>query len=107
MTFSAFRAEFPDYESIVGTPEEILQGARTWPDLPLETLWGRCLRCWHIQAMGRYVYMDERVELPDGSSTTATDWKLCAARAAFGKGWRVKAPCYECEFPTEHIAVKP
>jgi hypothetical protein len=57
--------------------------------------------------MGRYVYQDERVELPDGSSTTAADWKLAAAKAAYGKGWRLKAHCNECEFITDHIAVKP
>lgn len=106
MTFIPSRPDFPTYEEIAGTPEEIIQGAKTFPDLPLETLWGRCLTCWTVQAMGRYRYVDERVTLPDGSPTTATDWQWNAARAAYGKGWRVKAHCDECELITDHIAVK-
>lgn len=106
MTFLPSRPDFPTYEEIAGTPEEIIQGARSFPDLPLETLWARCLRCWQIQAVGRYRYMNERVTLPDGSFTTADDWLWCAAKAAYGRGWRVKVHCNECEFVTDHIAVK-
>lgn len=106
MTFLSGKPEFPEYTEIAGTPEEILTGARSWPSLPLETLWGRCAPCWTIQAMGRYVYEDERVELPDGSSTTARDWLLNAAKSSYRKGWKVKAHCFECEGLTDHIAVK-
>ena len=97
---------WPSYEEIAGTPEEIIQDCESWPTLPLETLWARCLRCWTIQAVGRYVYDSELVTLPDGSPTTATDWKLAAAKAAYGKGWRFKTHCSDCEFVTEHIPVK-
>lgn len=106
MTFIGARPDFPTYEEIAGTPEEIIQGARSFPDLPLETLWARCLRCWTVQAVGRYRYVNERVELPDGHVTTAEEWQAEAVKAAYGKGWRVKTHCAECELVTEHVAQK-
>lgn len=106
MTFISGKADFPTYEEIAGTPEEIIQGARTFPDLPLETLWARCLRCNAVQAVGRYVYTNELVTLPDGTSTTAEDWWFAAAKATYGKGARFKTHCSGCELVTEHIAAK-
>lgn len=106
MKFVDLISDDPSYEEIVGTPEEIIQGARTFPDLPLETLWARCLRCWHVQAVGRYRYVNERVELPDGTITTAEDWRQEASKAAYTKGRKFKVHCSECELVTFHIAEK-
>jgi hypothetical protein len=106
MTFISGKPDFPTVEEIFGTPEEIIQWARSFPELPLESLWARCLRCWSVQSVGRYRYVNERVELPDGSSTTAEDWSWNAAKAAYGRGWRLKVHCGECELITDHIAVK-
>lgn len=106
MSFLPSRPDFPDYEEIVGTPEELIQGARSFPTPPLETLWARCLPCWSVQAVARYVYDSELVTLPDGSPTTAAEWSLNAAKAAYGRGWTLKVHCSECERLTDHIAVK-
>lgn len=106
MTFVDGISDDPTYEELVGTPEEIIQGARSFPVLPLETLWARCLRGWTVQAVGRYRYTNELVELPDGVSTTAEDWRYEAANAAYGKGRRHKIYCSECELVTFHIAEK-
>ena len=106
MTFITARPDFPTYEEIAGTPEEIIQGARTFPELPLETIWARCSVCWTIQAVARYRYVNELIELPDGTSTTAEDWARAAVVAAYGKGWRFKAHCSDCEGLSDHFAVK-
>lgn len=99
-------SDYPTLEEIYGTPEEIIQGARTFPELPLETLWARCLRCSKVHGVGRFVYKSELVTLPDGSSTTAEDWWKAAAVAAYMRGERWKFPCPVCDQVTSHIAEK-
>lgn len=106
MTFVTGKPDFPTPEEIYGTPEEIIQDARSYPDLPLETLWARCLRCDTVQAVGRYVYSNELVTLPDGTSTSADDWKYAAQVANHLRGHRWKFHCTPCDLVTAHIAVK-
>lgn len=106
MSFYTGVPEFPDYETIVGTPEEIIQGARTFPSVPLESLWARCLRCRKVQSVARYRYRTELVTLPDGKSVTADRWADEAAKASYMRGRRFRFFCADCDGLTFHIAEK-
>ena len=97
---------FPSYEEIAGTPEEVIQGARSWPSPPLETLWAQCLDDASIRAAGRYWYANEQILLDDQTSYTASDWTAEAHHHSKG----LKAPlhkfwCDGCEAITFHFAL--
>lgn len=106
MTFVDGISDNPTYEELVGTPEEIIQGARSFPDRPLETMWAQCLDDATIRPAGRYWYDTEQVLLEDDTSYTALSWSDEAKKHSAGLRTPLhKFRCAGCEAVTLHVAL--
>lgn len=107
MTFHpAIRWEDESYESLVGTPEQVVEDSRRIPELPRLPLWAKCIWCRSYTQVGVFYWPDEPIEVDDGTTTTFNDWRFEAATASYGKGRRRVFWCPVDEAMTEHFADK-
>lgn len=109
MSFYSNERLNPTPEEIWGTPEELGADAEVIPmAIRLRVLLAVCLRCQTISDVGRFQWMNEPVDLPNGETVRPDDWIWESSKAHFptknSVAFRRRWFCSECELDTWHVA---
>lgn len=94
-----YLGDWGEFYKAVGDPWDIAEDSanrdpiRLLPELRVLT--GTCVDGWHEASVAMFRFMDEDVELPDGSTTTAEQWQK-----AKGSKARWDWTCEQCDRTT-------